>query len=77
MLNEIDARLEAARVRGRPLELHELEHIYTKGCADVLLLEADAVRITRRLKELRDQLRHVRTAIEWLQENQDVRDATG
>jgi hypothetical protein len=43
----------------------------------VLLLEADAVRITRRLKELRDQLRHVRTAIEWLQENQDVRDATG
>ena len=68
MLNEIDARLDAAGSGGPPLELSELEHIYTTGCAEVLELEADAIRIERRLTELRQQLRHVRTAIEWLQE---------
>jgi hypothetical protein len=68
MLDEIDTRLDAARSGARPLTLEELELIYTTGCAEILALEADAVRIQRRVKELRDQLRHVRTAIEWLQE---------
>jgi hypothetical protein len=68
MLEEIDTRLDAARSGARPLKLEELELIYTNGCAEILELEADAVRIERRVKELRDQLRHVRTAIEWLQE---------
>ena len=70
MLNEIDTRLDAAVSGGRPLELSELERIYTTGCAEVLELEADAVRIERRVRELRAQLRHVRTAIEWLQEQE-------
>jgi hypothetical protein len=68
MLNEIEARLDAAGSGGHPLELGELERIYTTGCAEVLELEADAVRIARRVRDLRQQLRHVRTAIEWLQE---------
>jgi hypothetical protein len=68
MLEEIDTRLDAARSGARPLKLAGLELIYTTGCAEILELEADAVRIERRVKELRDQLRHVRTAIEWLQE---------
>jgi hypothetical protein len=68
MLNEIDARLDAAGPEGRPLKLSELEGIYTTGCAEILELEADALRIERRVTELRRQLRHVRTAIEWLQE---------
>lgn len=70
MLDEIEARLDAAPPGERPLKLEELERIYTTGCAEVLELEADAVRIRRRVKELRDQLRHVRTAIEWLQEQE-------
>ena len=70
MLNEIEARLDAAGSGGRPLELSELERIYTTGCAEVLELEADAVRIKRRVAELREQLRHVRTAVEFLQEQQ-------
>ena len=53
---------------GRQLELPELEQAYTSACAEILELEATAVRISRRLDELREQLRHVRTAIEWLQE---------
>jgi hypothetical protein len=74
MLEEIDTRLDAARSEARPLKLEELELIYTSGCAEILELEADAVRIERRVKELRDQLRHVRTAIEWLQEEAGAAD---
>ena len=70
MLDEIETRLEAARSGDSPMALEDLERIYTTGCAEVLELEADAIRIERRLTELRQQLRHVRTAIEWLQEQQ-------
>jgi hypothetical protein len=70
MFDQIEARLEEARSGERPLDLRELEALYTSGCAEVLTLEADAMRITRRLKELRAELRHLRTAIEWLQEEQ-------
>jgi hypothetical protein len=70
MLEKIDARLEAARAEDRPLSLQELERLYTSGCAEILELEVDSMRISRRLKELREQVRHVRTAIEWLQEEQ-------
>ena len=61
---------------GHQIELDELEQAYTSGCAEVLELEADAVRARRRLNELREQLRHVRTAIEWMQEERDNRSAT-
>ena len=74
MLNEIEERLDAAGSGGRPLELSELERIYTTGCAEVLELEADALRIERRITELREQLRHVRTAIEFLQEQHAAAD---
>ena len=70
MLDEIETRLEAARSGEVPMSLEELERIYTTGCAEVLELEADGVRIRRRVAELREQLRHVRTAIEFLQEQQ-------
>jgi hypothetical protein len=73
MLNEIEELLDAAGSGGRPLELSELERLYTTGCAEVLELEADAMRIERRVTELREQLRHVRTAIEWLQEQEGAR----
>ena len=70
MLDEIETRLEAARSGEMPMSLEELERIYTTGCAEVLELEADGVRIKRRVAELREQLRHVRTAIEFLQAEQ-------
>ena len=70
MLERIESRLEEARSGERPIELQELEDLYTTGCAEVLELEADSMRITRRLGDLRDQLRHIRTAIEFLQEEQ-------
>ena len=70
MLDELETRLEAARSGQTPMALEDLERIYTTGCAEVLELEADAVRIKRRVSELREQLRHVRTAIEFLQEEQ-------
>jgi len=60
----------------RGIELDELEQAYTSGCAEVLELEADAVRTRRRLNELREQLRHVRTAIEWMQQQRDNRSAS-
>jgi hypothetical protein len=66
--DELDKRLAHARDGERPIALSELESLYTSGCAEVLELEADAVRTQRRIDELRAQLRHVRTAIEWLQE---------
>ena len=70
MLDELETRLEAALSGQTPMALEDLERIYTTGCAEVLELEADAVRIKRRVSELREQLRHVRTAIEFLQEEQ-------
>jgi hypothetical protein len=60
---------------GRSIELKELEQAYTSGCAEVLELEAESVRVRRRLDELHEQLRHIRTAIEWLQEVDDSRRA--
>ena len=70
MLDELEIRLHEARKGARPVGLNELEALYTSGCAEILELEADAMRITRRVKELRDHLRHLRTAIEFLQEEQ-------
>ena len=61
---------------GRPVELPELERAYTTCCAEILELEAEAMRTGRRLNELREQLRHVRSAIEWLQEERGNRHAT-
>jgi hypothetical protein len=60
LLSEVESGLRVG--------LPELERAYTSGCAEILELEADAIRTNRRLNELRDQLRHIRTAIEWLQE---------
>jgi hypothetical protein len=60
---------------GEQIELDDLEQAYTSGCAEILELEADAIRARRRVDELREQLRHVRTAIEWLQ--QERRDRSG
>ena len=70
MLDELEARIAEARSGERPIDLRELEQLYTTGCARVLELEADSVRISRRVNELREQLRHVRTAIDWLQEEE-------
>jgi hypothetical protein len=70
MRQQLDARVAQARAGQRPIALAELEKLYTSGCAEVLELEADAVRTQRRIVELRAQLRHVRTAIEWLQEEE-------
>jgi hypothetical protein len=70
MLDELEKRLEEARTGGRPLGLEELETLYTSGCAAVLELEAESLRTQRRLSELRNRLRHIRTAIEFLQEEQ-------
>jgi hypothetical protein len=68
--------LQEARTSDRPIELQELEALYTSGCAETLELEADALRTKRRLTELRDRLRHIRTAIEFLQEEQAAGDAS-
>ena len=70
MLDDLEKRLEEARTGGRPLGLEELETLYTNGCAAVLELEAESLRTQRRLSELRNRLRHIRTAIEFLQEAQ-------
>jgi hypothetical protein len=76
MLEKIETRLEEARSGGRPLGLHELEALYTSGCAEVLELEADSLRIKRELAELRERLRHIRTAIEFLQQEHAAGDPT-
>jgi hypothetical protein len=68
MLDELETRITEARSGERPIDLRELEQLYTTGCAEVLELEADSVRISRRVAELREQLRHMRTAIDWLRE---------
>jgi hypothetical protein len=70
MLDKLESRLNEARSGARPLDLPELEGLFTSGCAEILELEADAMRISRRVGELRDQLRHLRTAIEFLQDQQ-------
>jgi hypothetical protein len=72
--NELERLLEDVG-SGRPIELAELEQAYTSGCAEVLELEADAMRARRRVNELQERLRHVRTAIEWLQEERGSRRA--
>jgi hypothetical protein len=74
MRDKLESRLEEARSGARLMDLSELEALYTSGCAEILELEADAMRIGRRVKELREQLRHVRTAIEFLQEQQAAGD---
>jgi septation ring formation regulator EzrA len=73
--NEL-ARLLDEIGSGRPIDLAELEQAYTTGCAEILELEAESMRVRRRLNELHEQLRHVRTAIEWLQEERGGRRAS-
>lgn len=70
MLDKLEKRIQEARSGARPMDLAELEALYTSGCAEILELEADAMRTSRRVAELRDELRHLRTAIEFLQEQQ-------
>ena len=70
MLDELEARIAKARSGDHPIDLRELEQLYTTGCAQVLELEADSVRISRRVAKLREELRHVRTAIDWMQEEE-------
>ena len=65
LLERVDALLSDARKGHREVSLSELEEVYTTGCAEILELEAEILR-------LRGQLRHVRTAIEWLQEQGDA-----
>jgi hypothetical protein len=71
MLDELQTRLEEARSGERPLDVAELEQLYTTGCAEVLELEARSARIARQVDGLREQLRHLRTAIDWLHEEAD------
>jgi hypothetical protein len=66
LVNELEALLREARAGGRPIALGELEELYTSGCAEILQLEAEAARLRR-------ELRHVRTAIEWMQEQNGSR----
>jgi hypothetical protein len=99
----VDTLLRDARSGHRDVSLSELEDVYTIGCAEILELEAEVIRLRRRsrsaleaagnggaahsgladlaessrslertLKHLRSELRHVRTAIEWLQERRDA-----
>ena len=74
MFEEIEVRLNQTPAGGRAMDLQELEALYTSGCARVLELEADAMRSKRQLKMLRDELRHVRAAIEFLQQAQAADD---
>ena len=61
LLERVDTLLSDARNDHRAVSLSELEEVYTTGCAEILELEAEILR-------LRSELRHVRTAIEWLHE---------
>jgi hypothetical protein len=74
LLERVDILLRDARSGPGNVPLSELEDVYTSGCAKVLELEADAMRSKRRLRELRDELRHVRAAIEFLQDEQAASD---
>ena len=69
-------RLLSEAELGRQIELDELEVAYTSACAEVLRLEAEALRTQQRLNELRGQLRHVRTAVEWMHEQRTDPSAT-
>ena len=95
----VDQLLSESPAGGGTVALRALEELYTSGCAPVLELEAEVLRLRRRgeaalrgrpaerltqtelstlaanateleadLNELRQQLRHVRTAAEWLRE---------
>ncbi len=75
MLEDIETRLEELRSGGRPVDRQELEALYTSGCAEILELEADSLRIKRQLTELRERLRHIRAAIEFLQDEQAAGDS--
>ena len=82
MRAELHSRMEAVRSRHGAIPLEQLEELYTTGCAEILELEAQALRlgrsrasIDRRLAELREDLRHVRTAIEWLREQAEAESA--
>jgi hypothetical protein len=100
LLERVDTLLRQARNGHRDVSLSALEDVYTTGCAAVLELEAESIRLGRRsltaletagnggaadhpdladlaessrtvdqtLTQLRSDLRHVRTAIEWMQE---------
>ena len=100
LLERLDTLLRQARSGHRNVSLSELEEVYTTGCAAVLELEAEVIRLGRRsrtaleaagnggaadhpdladlaessrtveqtLIQLRSDLRHIRTAIEWMQE---------
>jgi hypothetical protein len=103
LLERVDTLLRDARNGDRDVSLSELEDVYTIGCAEILELEAEVIRLRRRsrsaleaagnggaaqsgladlaessrsveraLKQLQSELRHVRTAIEWLQERHDA-----
>ena len=65
LIERVETLLSEARNGHRDVSLSELEDVYTTGCAEILELEAEVLR-------LRGQLRHVRTAIEWLQEQGDA-----
>jgi predicted nucleic acid-binding Zn-ribbon protein len=100
LLDRVDTLLRDARTGHREVSLSELEEVYTTGCAQVLELEAEVLRLGRRsrgaleaagngdakeladlakssrtvertLNRLRADLRHVRTAIEWLQDQRE------
>jgi len=82
MREELHSRLEAVRSREGSIPLDQLEELYTTGCAEILELEAQALRLGRsrasidlRIAELREDLRHVRTATEWLREQAEARSA--
>ena len=65
LFERVDELMSDARDGHREVSLSELEEVYTTGCAEILELEAEILR-------LRAQLRHVRTAIEWLQDQSDA-----
>ena len=76
MIDDLRARLDAVGSGERRVPLDELEELYTSGCGQVLELEAEAMRrgprralASQEANELRAELRHVRTVIEWLRDD--------
>ena len=55
LAEELDALLRQARGGSRTLYRRELEDLYTTGCAEILALEARALRAERHLKAARDE----------------------
>jgi hypothetical protein len=79
MIEDIRTRIAAVHSGDQPPSLDELEELYTTGCAHVLELEAEALRSGGRpgaaslaAEQLRAELRHVRTAIEWLRDDAEA-----